>query len=182
MEPRALSLVIGFRPVAVIFDMDGVLADTEPINAQAMETVLTRRDVRLTEGEYAGLVGQSNETTWAWIIGRFGLGDATADLQDEYVNAVLPLLPTVLPSPGAVGLVDDLRAAGIPLAVASSSPRLAVDALLGAVGLAGAFDAIVSGEEVAAGKPAPDIFLLAAERLDVAAGSPEDPDDEWDRT
>ena len=65
-------------------------------------------------------------------------------------------------------LVDSLRAAGVRLAVASSSPRAAIDALLVAIGLASAFDAVVSGEEVAEGKPAPDIFRLAAERLDVA--------------
>ena len=168
MVLRSLEAVVGFRPAAVIFDMDGVLADTEPRNEQAMATVLARRDAQLTDDEYAGLVGRSNDATWAWIIGYFGLSDAAAALQEEYVHAVLPLLATIDPSPGAVELVDSLRAAGVRLAVASSSPRAAIDALLVAIGLASAFDAVVSGEEVAEGKPAPDIFRLAAERLDVA--------------
>ena len=161
-------MVVGFRPVAVIFDMDGVLADTEPRNEQALANVLARRGARMTADEYRGLVGQSNETSWAWMIRHFGLTDATADLQDEYVREVLPLLATVPPSPGVIALVGGLRATGIRLAVASSSPRPAVEAVIGALGLAGAFDIMVSGEEVAAGKPAPDIFRLAAERLGAA--------------
>lgn len=168
MEQQSLDTVVGFRPVAVIFDMDGVLADTEPRNEQALTTVLARRGARMTEDEYRGLVGQSNETSWAWMIRRFGLTDAPADLQDEYVREVLPLLSTVPPSPGVGALVGELRAAGIRLAVASSSPRPAVETVLEALGLAIAFDVVVSGEEVAAGKPAPDIFRLAAKRLDVA--------------
>lgn len=168
MGQQSLDTVVGFRPIAVIFDMDGVLADTEPRNEQALATVLARRGARMTEDEYRGLVGQSNETSWAWMARRFGLTDATADLQDEYVREVLPLLSTLPPSPGVGALVGDLRAAGIRLAVASSSPRPAVEAVLGALGLASAFDVVVSGEEVTAGKPAPDIFRLAAERLDVA--------------
>lgn len=167
MERRSLDSVIGFRPVAVIFDMDGVLADTEPRNEQALATVLARRGARMSDDEYRGLVGLSNDASWAWMTQRFGLVDATADLQDEYLREVLPLLTTVLPSPGAATLVGELRTAGIRLGVASSSPRPAVEAILGALGVAGSFDVVVSGEEVSAGKPAPDIFLLAAARLDV---------------
>lgn len=152
MGQQSLDTVVGFRPVAVIFDMDGVLADTEPRNEQALATVLARRGARMTEDEYQGLLGQSNATSWAC----------------EYVREVLPLLSTVPPSPGVDALVGDLRAAGIRLAVASSSPRPAVEVALGSMGLASSFDVIVSGEEVTAGKPAPDIFRLAAKRLDVA--------------
>lgn len=170
MERRSLDSVIGFRPVAVIFDMDGVLADTEPQNEQALATVLARRGAQMTEDEYRGLVGQSNDASWAWLTERFGLIEAPADLQDEYLREVLPLLVTVLPSPGASTLVGDLRTAGIRLGVASSSPRPAVEAILGALGVAGSFDVVVSGGEVTAGKPAPDIFLLAAARLNAPPG------------
>lgn len=91
MGQQSLDTVVGFRPVAVIFDMDGVLADTEPRNEQALATVLARRGARMTEDEYRGLVGQSNETSWAWVVRRFGLTNATADLQDEHVREVLPV-------------------------------------------------------------------------------------------
>lgn len=161
----SFETVIGFRPVAVIFDMDGVLADTEPRNEQALAAVLGRRGGVLTDTEYRGLIGLSNDASWALLIRRFGMTEPAAGLQEEYVREVLPLLATVDPSPGAVELVETLHAAGIRLGVASSSPRPAVDAVLKSLGVATTFHAVVSGEEVAFGKPAPDIFLLAAARL-----------------
>ena len=163
-----LASVLGFVPAAVIFDMDGVLADTEPINEQALAAVLARRGASLTEEEYRGTVGQSNDTSWAWMIERFGLTDTAAVLEQEYECELLPMVSAgVVPSAGVVELVGELRASGIRLAVASSSPRVAVGAVLGALGLTRAFDVVVTGEDVAAGKPSPDIFRLASERLGV---------------
>ncbi|MEO8470271.1 MAG: HAD family phosphatase [Chloroflexota bacterium] len=160
--------VVGFRPAAVIFDMDGVLADTEPSNEKAIAVVLSGRGGVLSDREYGALVGQSNDESWAWLIDRFGLTDEVAQLQSEYVRAVLPLLGTTRPGPGVMPLVEGLRAAGTRLALASSSPRAAIEAVLGALGLSEAFEAVVSGEDVAAGKPAPDIFLRAAAELQVS--------------
>ncbi len=167
---HSLEHVVGFRPDAVIFDMDGVLADTEPSNEQAIAAVLNRRGAVLSDREYGALVGQSNDESWAWLIDRFGLTDETAQLQSEYLRAVLPLLGTIRPGPGAIPLVEGLRAAGVRLAVASSSPRAAVETVLGALGLSEAFEAVVSGEDVPAGKPAPDIFLRAAAELRASPG------------
>jgi HAD superfamily hydrolase (TIGR01509 family) len=99
------------------------------------------------------------------MIERLGLLDTAETLHREYVAEVLPRLVKITPSPGAVDLVEELSRSGLRLAVASSSPRRVVDRVLAKLGLARAFAVVVSGDDVAAGKPAPDIFLLAAARL-----------------
>jgi HAD superfamily hydrolase (TIGR01509 family) len=170
LDARArLADILGIAPEAVIFDMDGVLADTEPLNERATAAVLARRGASLSQAEYRRLAGQSSDLTWAWLIERFQLTDPAAVLGQEYVRELLPrLASTITPAPGLFALVDDLKVSGIRLALASSSPRVVVDVVLGALGLTRAFEVVISGEEVAAGKPSPDIFRLAAERLRVA--------------
>ena len=162
-----LAEVLGFAPTAVIFDMDGVLADTEPFNERALGVVLARRGASLSRSEYRRLVGQSNEASWVWMIEHFRLTKSLVELGHEYERELLPQLTEVVPSPGAIELIHDLRSSGIRLAVASSSPRVIVDTILERLGLTHAFDVVVTGREVAAGKPAPDIFRLAAQRLGV---------------
>ena len=165
-----LASVLGFMPAAVIFDMDGVLAETEPINERASAAVLARRGASLTEVEYRALAGQSNDVSWAWIIDRCGLTDSAAILGQEYVRELIPLLTELVPSPGVLEMVARLRASGVLLAVGSSSPRAAVDAVLDVLSLTHAFDAVVTGDDVAHGKPSPDIFRLASEQLGVGPG------------
>lgn len=165
-----LASVLGFMPGAVIFDMDGVLADTEPLNERASAAVLARRGASLTENEYRALAGQSNDASWDWITEHCGLTDSPAILGQEYVCELLPRLSVLVPSPGVLELESHLTALGIPMAVASSSPRAAVDAVLDALGMARAFEVVVTGDDVTHGKPSPDIFRLASERLGVGPG------------
>lgn len=165
----ALHRRLGFAPEAVIFDMDGVLADTEPMNQRAQDEVLARHGVSLTDAEYAALIGLSNAATWRWLIDRFDLPGTGAALAAEYVAALRPAIAGGLhPAAGVVELIGQLSAAGTHLGLASSSPRGAVDAVTDALGLGGAFEVVVCDQDVAHGKPAPDLFLLAAQRLRVA--------------
>jgi len=164
LEPR-----LGFVPEAVIFDMDGVLVDTEPINQRAQDAVLARHGVSLSDGEYARLIGLSNGATWRWLIERFGLPETPAEMAADYVAELRPMIERgLVPAAGVVELIGQLTRAGIPLGLASSSPRGAVDAVMAALGLGGAFRVMVCDEDVAHGKPAPDLFLLAARRLGAA--------------
>ena len=157
---------VGFHPDAVVFDMDGVLSDTEPLNQRALEAVLAPRGAQVDATVYASLVGLSNEATWIAIADRFGFADAPSVLADDYVRALLPIVAVeAVPGPGVVALVDALVADGIGVAVASASPLAAVDAVLGAIGLARAFASVIADERVTRGKPAPDVFLLAAREL-----------------
>lgn len=147
--------------------MDGVLADTEPVNKRALTAMLASRGVVLREDEHDNLVGLSNQAIWEWLIARFALTTTTATLTDEYVREVVPRIQReVVPGPGVVELVARLSASGVRLGLASSSPRDAIDAVLATLGLSQAFGVIVCDADVMEGKPAPDLFLLAAARLD----------------
>lgn len=152
----------------MVFDMDGVLIDSEPIHHKGMSAILAHRDQTITDEEYAGLVGRTQEAAWDRIISRFGLAGDRRSYVDAYEAAVLDLLRgPLVAEPGAVELVTRFRDAGWKVALASSSSRPWVKATLERLELHESFDAIVSGDEVQHGKPDPEMFLLTARRLGV---------------
>ena len=153
---------------AAIFDLDGVLMDSEPLWDQARRTVVAEHGGHWQPGATDAMQGMSS-SEWAGYLQQ-ALG-VNAD-RDQIVRFVLdrllesyddglPLLP------GAQEAVARL-AARWPLGLASSSNRIVIDRVLRQAGLAGLFQSTVSSEEVARGKPAPDVYLEAARRLDVA--------------
>jgi HAD superfamily hydrolase (TIGR01509 family) len=152
---------------AVIFDMDGVLADTEPIQEEALGVFLALRGKSLSPAENAAMIGLNHRAFWATIIERLGLDESVEECVRGYEPILLSRLVGLPAAPGARELVLALVAADVPLAVASSSFRPVVEMTLGAIGLRDAFRAIVSGEEVRNGKPAPETYLMAAARLGV---------------
>jgi HAD superfamily hydrolase (TIGR01509 family) len=106
---------------------------------------------------------------WQELIRDFGLAKPYEHYHARYPGIILERYREQSePLPGAVALVRGLRAAGVRIAVASSSIAPWVEAALSRIGLAGAFDIEVTGSDVTAGKPAPDIYLLAAGRLGVS--------------
>jgi HAD superfamily hydrolase (TIGR01509 family) len=155
---------------AVIFDMDGVLADTEPIQEAALALFLEVRGKSLSPDYYAETIGLDYRAFWADLIARYGLSESVEDCVAGYEPILLDRLVELEAAPGATDLVRALEAAGVPIAVASSSFRPVVEATLGAIGLRAAFNAVVSGDEVGEGKPAPEIYLRAAGRLGVEPG------------
>ena len=155
---------------AVVFDMDGVLADTEPIQEEALAAFLALRGVSLSFDDYADMIGLDYRAFWAELIRRYDLHESAEECARGYEPMLLPRLVDLPSAPGASELVSALAAVGVPLAVASSSFRPVVEATLRGIGLRDAFGAIVSGEEVREGKPAPEIYLLAAARLGVEPG------------
>jgi len=154
---------------AVIFDCDGVLVDSEPLARAAWERLLAPHGYAVGDDEYAGLIGLPYASTHAFFADRIpGLPEPDA-VWREYSGTLFELIDSVLePFGDALETLDGLRSAGVAVAVASSSPRSRLDRTLRSAGLAGAFDVTVAGDEVARGKPAPDMFLVAAERLRVA--------------
>jgi HAD superfamily hydrolase (TIGR01509 family) len=160
------------RASAVIFDMDGVLADTEPVYEQALGVVLARRNAAVSSTEYAALVGLTNEATWRWVVERFGLAESPEQLFAESEPVLMRALSGgIVAAPGAIELVRTLHSRGIPQALGSSATRHAVETVLTGLGLADAFSAVVSGDDVRQGKPDPAIFLEAARRLGVATSA-----------
>ena len=153
---------------AVIFDMDGVLADSEPLYLEAANAVLEPLGRRLSEEQNRAFMGSSVTNSWQGIMEALGLqGDLDKYVRD-YDRHLLRLLGEPRePLPGVRSLIDRLRERRVPIGLASSSWRTWVDTLLTAAGLAGLFDAVISGDMVESEKPAPDIFLLAAKELGV---------------
>jgi HAD superfamily hydrolase (TIGR01509 family) len=160
------------RFAAVIFDMDGVLIDSEPLHFAAVNEVLGSAGQSLTRQDYEAFIGGTTERMWDDLIRRRRLPHARSYWLERYDETVLRVLSRSWPAePGVLDLVRKLRSMGTPLGVASSSTRAWIDATLRSIGLSDAFAARAAGDDVAHGKPAPDIYLLAAERLGV---SPED--------
>ncbi len=153
---------------AVIFDMDGVLTDSEPLYLEAANIVLEPLGRRLGEEQARAFMGSSVTNSWREIAQALGLeGDLEGYTQD-YDRELLRLLSQPKDTlPGVRSLIDRLRARGVPLGLASSSWRTWVDTLLRAIGLAGLFDAVIAGDMVASEKPAPDAYLAAANELGV---------------
>ena len=153
---------------AVIFDMDGVLADSEPVFNEGVNAVIAAQGKSMTADLHRAIMGTSVEDTWAILMRELALPGAASDYIPAYDAEMCRRLATVKEAlPGARELVAALRERGVPIAVASSSWPQWIRALLGGIGLLGSFDAIASATEVAHPKPAPDLYLLAASKLGV---------------
>lgn len=155
---------------AVIFDMDGVLVDTEPFHFEIARKRFAELGISIPDERLSSFVGISAALMWSGIRREFGLETSVRELvahekaaQLEFFQGIhrIPLVP------GVIDLLDRVHALGIPCAVASSSSLALVSTILHKTGLAGYFSALASGEEVPNGKPAPDLFITAAERLSV---------------
>ena len=150
---------------AVIFDCDGTLVDSEPLARTAWERALAPHGYAVTDADLEASVGLPYARVHAYFAERVALPEAAAfwpGLAEELFGLIDRELVAF---PDAVGAARELRARGVPVAVASSSPRERLDRTLARAGLIGAFDVTVAGDEVARGKPEPDMFLTAAARL-----------------
>ena len=155
---------------AVVFDLDGVLWDGEPIYHEAFNVVLKPYGHVVSSVEYEKIIGNSVEAAWGWVIKRFQLTEPPAMFYQAYNATVLELLShAVEPLPGAKETIARLKAIPVPVGVASASLRQWVDATLLGIGLDSEIDATASASEVEHAKPAPDLYLLAAEKLGVPA-------------
>jgi len=153
---------------AVVFDMDGVIVDSEQVWDDVREALVRERGGRWHERAQADMMGMSSVEWSAYMHERLGLPEPPAEINDEVVRRMLDRYRADLPLlPGAVEAVERL-AARWPLAVASSSNRPLIEAVLEAAGISSRFATTVSSEEVQRGKPSPDVYLEAARRLGIA--------------
>ena len=150
--------------LGVVFDLDGVLVDSEGIWARAEAETVEGLGGEYTTEVSAALYGRGHRDGARILAERFG-GDADAIADTLLANALAGFRRGLEPLPGARDLVAQLRGR-VPIAVASNSVRVFVETALAAAGLEG-FDAVVAGEDVAAPKPAPDPYLEACARLGV---------------
>lgn len=153
--------------ISVIFDLDGTLVDSEPNYFEAGRQTLAGQGVTdFTWADHERYVGISTRETLALWKDRYGLTAPLDDLLTEKNRRYLELArASTHVYPEMRGFVELLGAEGVPMAVASGSSPEAIEAILTGTGLASRVTTVVSADEVAHGKPAPDVFLEAARRL-----------------
>jgi HAD superfamily hydrolase (TIGR01509 family) len=153
---------------AVIFDMDGVLLDSEPLHHAVLNEVLASEGRPLSFDEYRPYIGTTLEYTWSDLIHRFQLAGPIEQYILRYDAGILESYRqhSVI-APGVPRLLDLLARRNLRRAVASSSRTSWVEAALTTLGIRGDFELIVTGDMVTHSKPHPEIYLLAAERLSV---------------
>jgi len=154
---------------AAIWDMDGVIADTGKYHYQAWDYVFKKRGITFTEADFQHHFGQRDDTIIRTV--------ADYDISSEEVDAIADEKETeyrkrvagnVTALPGVKKLLANLAENGVKLAIASSAPMANINLIFKWLNLENVFDKIVFGREVSEGKPSPQIYLLAAKKLDVS--------------
>ncbi|HEX6674514.1 MAG TPA: HAD family phosphatase [Actinomycetes bacterium] len=150
---------------AIVFDLDGVLIEGEEVWDQVRQELARERGGRWGDDAQAAMMGMSSPEWSRYMADELGVPMTPAAINDEVVERVIARYARELPLvDGAVEVVGAL-ARRWPLGLASSANRPVIDFVLDRSGMAGSFRATVSSEEVAHGKPAPDVYLEAAARL-----------------
>ena len=151
---------------AVVFDCDGVVVDSEGLAWRAWADVLARYGIALAEADVEALTGSTQQEAYEAFAARGNL-PPTADVLETVDELTRHHIPRELCAfEDAVEAIHELRQRGVPLGLATSSGRARLGATLAAVGLVDVFSVTTAGDEVAHGKPAPDIYEVTARRLD----------------
>jgi HAD superfamily hydrolase (TIGR01509 family) len=153
---------------AVVLDLDGVLIEGEEVWDEVREGLVRERGGRWTPRAHVAMMGMSSPEWSRYMAEELGVPMQPRAISDETVARVVARYTEALPLVDGAGEVVRALAERWPLGLASSANRPIIDLVLDRSGLAGCFRATVSSEEVARGKPAPDVYLEAAARLGVA--------------
>ena len=157
---------------AVVFDLDGLMFNTEDIYLQVGSEILRRRNKTFTPELVDAMMGLRPAQAIARMIEWHDLSDTVAQIEIESRAIFTPLLDTQLePMPGLISLLDAIESAEIPKAIATSSSRRFAEEVLGRFALIERFAFVLSAEDVDHGKPDPEIYQLAAKRFGVATRS-----------
>ncbi|MFV0421662.1 HAD family hydrolase [Oleidesulfovibrio sp.] len=153
-------------PDAVIFDMDGVLIDSEPMHNKIQAAMAMELGIKITTEESKRFTGMSTVSIWQQLCSKHSLSLRPEQLAAEQGKRYLDLaLASAKPQEGILPLLDYFSESGVPLAVASSGKREIVEAVLNQLQITEYFSAVVSSDDCARSKPWPDIFLRAAQLL-----------------
>jgi beta-phosphoglucomutase family hydrolase len=153
---------------AVIWDMDGVIADSGPYHLAAWQEIFGRRGVKFTAGDFQHSFGLRNDNIIRNTLGKEITQDEVETIAVEKEETFRRLAGgRIKPLPGALRLLKLLKKEGFRMAIASSTPAENIELVTGSLGIADYFRVIVNGHDVTEGKPDPRVFLLAAQRLGV---------------
>lgn len=157
---------------AVIFDMDGVIIDSEPVYYESNNELFHELGFSVTKDEYQTFVGKSARKIWSDLKKKHGLPQSVDDLvkrESSHFLSKLRQITELKPIDGVQSLITSIHNANIPTALASSSTRECIDIVLRRLNLMRYFNKRVSGEDVQHGKPNPDIFIHTAELLGISS-------------
>ncbi len=158
----------GSNTRAVIWDMDGVIADTASYHLKAWQYVFQKKRVSYTDSDFRRKFGQRNDTIIRAALGeKISQSELDAIANDKEENYRQRVRQHIKPLPGALELLRALEEHGFSVALASSAPMENIQLVIRGLGIENSFQAIVSGREVKEGKPSPQGFLLAAKKLGV---------------
>jgi len=153
---------------AIIWDMDGVIADTGTYHCRSWQQAFKKQGINFTEEDFQHIFGQRNDTIIRKTLGRpLTQAEVDAIVQDKEEFFRQTVKQNLKLFPGVIDLLKTLQENRIGSAIASSAPMENIRLILGGLGLEGYFQAIVYGREVTEGKPSPQGYLLAAQKLGV---------------
>ena len=159
----------GKKLEAVVFDMDGVIIDSEPLWSEAERQLLARRNLAYSEHLKPLLMGLDSREAVRILKKHYDLGEPVEELVHERNQLVSELIQQHgQPIPHALELIQRVRDGGLKTVVASSSPYVLVELVVDKLGIGPLLDLVLSGDEVDRGKPAPDIYDAVAKTLGVA--------------
>ncbi|UCD03522.1 MAG: HAD family phosphatase [Candidatus Woesearchaeota archaeon] len=152
---------------AVIFDMDGVVSDTQKLQVQVESELLKKYGIEMTTDELTETYAGVSDREWLKKLSEeYGVFiDIDKTLEEKWEKLFLLVKDGIDAMPGVIEFIDKLRTSGFKLAIASASPVNFIEFVLSKLNLKDKFDVITSSTEVEHGKPSPDVFLLAAKRL-----------------
>lgn len=151
---------------AVIFDMDGVLVDSSSIHTDAFVVYCKQHGMDMKREMLAPYYGMGNDDIFKGLFNRDFTPEEIAVMSEEKEVVYREMFEkTIAPHKGLIGLLDELKAMGVKMAVGSSAMRKNVDFVLEKCGIAGYFDAISCGDMVTKAKPDPEVFVVAAKML-----------------
>ena len=165
---------VGFPYLAVIFDMDGVIVDTEAFYTDQERRFADDNGLPVSDDEVIALVGQSHQTfqstlqDWWRRVGRELTGDEAEATFEEWASHEACDYRSIM-NPGVAETISELHGRGVRVALASSSPMKNIVKVLDACGLDGIFEVVVSGEQFHESKPNPEIYLHTLESLGLSA-------------
>ncbi|MFW9973068.1 MAG: HAD family hydrolase [Candidatus Odinarchaeota archaeon] len=157
-----------FQDYCIIFDMDGVLADTVPIHFKSWVKMAAEIGINFTREMFEDTFGQQSNTIIRKLVGpeiEEYLIEKWANLKEKYYREMVR--GKLIPVPGVLKIIKRLKSKGFKLAVGSSGPPENVELILSELKIKTYFDVIITAVDVKKGKPEPDVFLIVAKKLNI---------------